>query len=673
MRSPFHNHLRQAAVIGGLGGIFLTFYDTVTTVWRGDVRLFILGDLLRIFFLPLIIYCIAGVLVMVTAGTLFSWLYRANRLADTPNAHRGFQSGVFTFLASLYVLIDLLNARSDAKPLSAYWEILLISLLVSIGIGAAVMLVMRSVRRTSVRVLIYCAPILLLVLLAAGDLIRAKQLPRAFFTLQHKPRITTAKKTGTAAADVANRPNILWIVLDTVRADHLSAYGYNRATTPNIDALAKEGTLYANAMTVAPWTLPSHAAMLTGLFPSTNGADGAWPWLDDSFMTLPEVLKDRGYQTYGFSNNDNFGAMSNEQQGFDSFTLFTRSASLQGQLLLARTIRSFLFTVRAQGNAFGLVSLYRWLTDENPRKDYGASQTVAAAVQSIDAARSAGAPFFAFANFMEAHDPYGDSPDGGLYLKELGSPMGLTAARAKEDIIGDDVHAYIAQKQTLSDDDRRLITALYDGDLHYLDARVGEIVQALRDRTILDNTLLIVTSDHGENLGDHGLIDHVYDIHRAITHIPLIVRYPASFSPGTTVNELVESIDLFPTVLDVAGVTDWSRKDLQGFSLLGKERHPFAVSEAQYVNDTFTRTRYIMPLFRGVDERLFGGAWKALEEGDFAYIETAQGRMLYNVKDDPGETRNLIKENPRKAADLRAKLLQWIRTTPNHWNTLAQP
>ncbi len=668
MRSPLINHLHHAAVIGILGGVFLTTYDTATTVWHGDVRLFILGDLLRIFFLPLVVYCLISMLAMMTVGTVFFWLYRANRLPDTSNAHRGFQSGVFTFLASLYVLIDLLNARSDAKPMSAYWEILLLSLLVSVGAGTAVVIVVHFVRRSGIRLLIFCSPILLLVLLAAGDLIRAKQLPRAFFTLQHKPRVTTAKNSGAAAA-TANLPNILWIVLDTVRADHLSAYGYSRATTPNIDALAKQGTLYTNAMTVAPWTLPSHAAMLTGLFPSTNGADGAWPWLDDSFTTLPEVLKDRGYLTYGFSNNDNFGAMSNEQQGFGSFTLFTRSESLQGQLLLARTIRSFLFTVRAQGNAFGLVSLYRWLTDENPRKDYGASQTVAAAVKSIDTARSAGAPFFVFANFMEAHDPYGDSPDGGLYLKELRLPMGLTAARAKENIIGDDVHAYVAKKQALSDDDRQLINALYDGDLHYLDARIGEVVAALRDRNILENTMIIVTSDHGENLGDHGLIDHVYDIHRTITHVPLIVRYPATFAAGVTDSALVQTIDLFPTVLDVARVTDWPRKALQGFSLLGKESHPFAVSEAQYVNDTFTRTRYIMPLFRGVDERLFGGTWKVLQEDDYAYIETAQGRMLYNVKDDPAETRNLIDANPKKAADLRTKLLQWIRETPNHWNT----
>ncbi len=673
MRLDLQSHLRCAATIGVLGGVLLTFYDTVTTIWRGDVRQVILGDLVRIFFVPLVVYVVFGVLAMLTIGTLFHLLYRANGLPDTPNAHRGFQAGLLTFLASLYILFDLLDVRSDTKPLAAYWEVLVLSILLSTGVGVATFLVLRAIRRRSVRMLIFCAPMLLLVFLAAFDLIRAKELPRAFFSWSHKPKVTTAKNQPATTTANANRPNILWIVLDTARADHFSSYGYSRNTTPNIDALALEGTRYTNMISVAPWTLPAHASMLTGLFPSTHGADGAWPWLADEFTTLPEVLRQNGYQTYGFSNNDNFGPMTNQQQGFDQFTLFTRAESLQGQLLLARTIRSFLFTVNARGNLLGLVSLYQLLTDENPRKDYGAAQTTNAVIRTFDTAQSERKTFFTFANFMEAHDPYGDSPDAGLYLGALQKPIGLEAARAREDILGDDVHAYVARKTQLSDEDQQLITALYDGDLHYLDTKMGEIIAALRARNLLDTTLVLLTSDHGENLGDHGLLDHVYDMHNNLTRVPLIIRYPAAFTPGATADSLAQNIDLFPTVLDVAGILDYPREQQQGLSLLGKERHRFAVSEAQYVNDSFSRTRYIMPRFPGVDERYFGGVWRSIFADGLEYIETPNQRLLFSVKDDPGETKNLADAQPKKTAALRAQLLNWIKTTPNYLNTFTNP
>ncbi len=667
-------HFRRAVLIGILGGVYLTFYDTITTVWRGDVRNFILGDLLRILFVPLLVYVVASVLVMVTVGTLFFVLYRANRLPDAAEAHRSFQAGLFAFLASLFILMDVLDARSDTKPIAAYWEVFVFGLLISVGVAGAIFLVMRSVRNLSVRILIFSAPILLLALLAGIDIIRAKQLPRAFFSFSHKPKVTTTKKAEqTVVQTDVNRPNVLWIVLDTARADHFSSYGYARQTTPHMDALAKEGARYTRMISVAPWTLPSHASMLTGLFPSSTGADGAWPWLADDFTTLPEVLRQYGYATYGFSNNDNFGPMSNEHQGFDQFTLFTKGESLQGKLLLARTVRTFIFTIHAKGNFFGLVSLYQFLTGDNLQKDFGGALTTSAMIRTFDTAQNEKKPFFMFANYMEAHDPYGDSPDAALYLRDIPEPLSLEAARARRDILYDDVHAYIARKAQLTDGDRALLTALYDGDLHYLDNLMGQLMKALTQRKLLDNTLVIITSDHGENLGDRGLLKHVYDIHYNLTRIPFIIRYPAAFKEGTTVDDLVQSIDVFPTVLDVAGIADVPRKDLQGLSLLGKERHPFAVSEAQFVNDTFTRTRYVLPRFPDVDERYFGGVWRSILEGDLEYIETPNERMMYNVKDDPDETRNLIDANAKKAADLRAKLRAWITATPNYLNTFANP
>lgn len=668
MRHDLQQHIQRAIRIGIVGGVFLTFYDMIMTVWNGDIRLFILGDLLRIFFVPLVIYILLCVLIMLVIGTVLFFLYRINDLPETPIAHTSFQSGIFAFIATFYILFDVLNVRAAAKPLSAYWEIAVISIIVAAGVGCVMYLLGRFVRRRILRVAILASPIVLLVALSAVDIIRSHVLPKAFFTLSQKPKVITSEGDSTKAADT-KRTNVLWIVIDTLRADHVSSYGYSRQTTPNIDEFAKESTRYTNAISAAPWTLPSHAAMLTGMYVSRNGADGAWPWLADEFTTLPELLRQYGYQTYGFSNNDNFGPKSNLTQGFDKYILFNRADGLQGQLLLARTIRTFLFTIKAKGDFLGLVSLYQFITDQNPRQDYGAAQTVGAIKESVGAAGSENKPFFIMANFMEVHDPYGDSPEGSRYLKELSKPVSLEEARAKEELLTDDVYAYIAGKTTLSADDDALLTAMYDGDIHYVDSQLQEVFQALRERKILDSTLVIVTSDHGENLGDHGLIDHVYDIHRSLTHVPLIVRLPGRFTAGATVDHLVQSVDLFPTILDIAGITDWPRKDLQGLSLLGTEQRTFAVSEAEYANDTFTRTRYVLPRFPGVDERLFGGSWKSLTEGENEYIETPNKQLVYNVSKDPDEANDLAARQPKLVTRLRGTLLGWLQTFPNYLHT----
>ncbi len=672
-KQELRNNLRTVIAVGVVGGVYLGLFDAITTIWRGDVRFLILGDLLRILIVPLVIYVGVCVIGMAVIGTVAFFLYRANRLPGDPLATLGFQSGVFTVFAASYLLNDLLNVRAATKPLSSLWDLIFLGLLAAAGAAAVVLMLWKYVRRPMVRWILLALPLVLLFALASADLIRAKQLPKSFFSFSHSPKRTEA--TGATVgknAPSASSPNILWIVLDTARADHFSSYGYARQTTPQIDAFAKDGMQYTNVTTVSPWTFPSHAAMLTSMFPSKNGADGGWPWLGDDFTTLPEMLRGHGYRTLGYSNNDNFGPMTNLQQGFDRFSLYTKSEALEKSLLLARTVRMFLVTIHAKGNLLGLGSLYRYLTNNDPRKDFGAAQTTAEVIQHIDNARNDGVPFFSFVNLMEAHDPYGDSPDGGIYLNELQSAVGLEEARIQADLIRDDVHAYVAGKRTLSEKEQALITALYDGDVHYLDRKVGELISALKQRNIYDQTLIIVTSDHGENLGDHALIDHVYDIHRNLTRIPLIIRYPKNFSAGKTSDDLVQNIDLLPTILDITGINDVPRTEMQGLSLLGKERRSLAVSEALFVSDTFQRTRYVLPLFPGVDQRRFGGYWKSIQDGTYEYIVSPLGSVLYNIREDPGERKNLADQQPKIATELHNDLAAWQQSFPNYWDPLSK-
>lgn len=673
LRSAFIAHLRRAAIIGAVGGALLSLYDATNTVWLGDISSFIAGDLVRLLLVPLLLYVLFGVLLMATVGTLFFFLYRANELPDTPLAHRTFQLGLFTFAASLYLLIDALNAPAAPKPAATYWLILVLSLLLAGGAAFASLLLERAVPRRGIRALVLLAPIVLFVGLATWDVARSGRLPKDFFTLSRTPKQVsrTADNTG---GEAANRPNILVLILDSARADHFSFMGYDRDTTPVVDSLANEGAVYERAVSVAPWTLPSHASMLTSLHVGKTGADGPWPWLADSFTTLPEVLQRNGYATLGYSNNDNFGPKPNLTQGFDQFTLFTpNGTSLQGQLLLARTIRSALFALKVKGNFLGLVSLYRFLSSDNLEPDYGAARTVAAVNQGIDKALTEQKPFFVMANMMEVHDPYGDSPDGGRYLGEVPGAGSLASARAREELLTDDFNAYVAGAETLTSDDAALVTALYDGDLHYLDRKVGDIIAHLDNRGIKDDTLILVTSDHGENLGDQGMLKHIYDIHYSLTHVPLVLRLPGTFTAGSRVSAAVQTIDLFPTILDVAGITDFDRSALQGLSLLGTEKHRFALVEADFTNDTFTRTRFIMPNYPSTDERRFTRTWRAVIEGDYEYVETPLGRSLFNIKEDPRELDNLAERDPARVKRLRQLLFDYMEKNPEYLNSLTQP
>jgi arylsulfatase A-like enzyme len=342
---------------------------------------------------------------------------------------------------------------------------------------------------------------------------------------------------------VDSRPNVLLVVWDTVRHDRLSLYGHRRPTTPRLDAWSRDAVVFEHARAPGIWTLPSHASMFTGLPASSTGADERWLWLDDAHETLAERFADRGYRTFSFAANALLTPETHLTQGFEvvmnTFRGRVRSAAA------AATRKKLLPGDRSNE-----------LAPAWKPPDHGASNAEWARAVYKDAAplvvdtflrwveeRDDGRPFFAALNLMEAHTPRVPSARSrDALLDPATRALGLATDAAH-------IRLHFANfgKQTYSAEEIEAIRGVYDAALRDLDDATGALVDGLAAAARLDNTVIVLTSDHGENLADHGLFNHRFALWDSLLRVPLVVRFPRALPPGR-VAEPVSTTDLFGTL-----------------------------------------------------------------------------------------------------------------------------
>ncbi|MFP4642613.1 MAG: sulfatase-like hydrolase/transferase, partial [Dehalococcoidia bacterium] len=441
-----------------------------------------------------------------------------------------------------------------------------------------------------------------------------------------------------AAGGPGERPNILWIVMDTVRVDHLSCYGYHRDTTPNIDRIASEGMIFENAISAAPWTLPSHASMFTSMLPSKHGTDSEHRWLEDDFQTIAEVLRTHGYNTFGYSNNEFVSPQTNLNQGFNDFEM-TCLGRLAAGSELADSLRAHLVWRELQ-NIFLM--------------DDGARRTNETVKKWIGDARQSGTPFFGFINYMEAHLPYHPPPEdhAAPYLD-----TDVSFARAMG--VNQEPHDYIAGQVDMDAMDFEMLRALYDGEISYLDFRMGQLFDYLKELGIMDDTVLIISSDHGENFGEHNLMEHQLYLYDTLLHVPLVIRYPEVFEAGSQVSKQVQLTDIFPTILDTVDI-DHDSEEIQGYSLLEDRQEGNSLAIAGYAIPLVWLNK-LEGASREFDISKYARWLKSIHAGDFKYIWASDGRdELYNIRQDPEELNNLIEDNREKASELLMLLKEWL-------------
>jgi arylsulfatase A-like enzyme len=437
-------------------------------------------------------------------------------------------------------------------------------------------------------------------------------------------------------------PNVVLITLDTVRADHLSLYGYQRPTSPNLEKLARLGIRFDEARAAAPWTLPSHASMFTGRWPHELSVDWMVP-LDGKHPTLAEHLGSRGYATAGFVANL-FGCSydSGLNRGFTHYEDYILEYLVPLRMAwlvdhLARVISQLGTIVGRTLDVGSLPPLHEsWLSpyfDRLRKKDAGSINR--AFLEWLSHRSQPARPFFAFLNYYDAHAPF-VLPAGAEYR------FGLKPRRPA-DFTFLEVDWELTDKMKFRPAYHELVRDSYDNCVAYLDGRLGELLDELQRRGVLDHTVVIVTSDHGEGLGEHHLFDHGESLYRTEIHVPLVIVLPVRQRAMGVVRETVSLRDLPATILDLVGMGDGSPFPGRSLAVLWCDSSSRASPGATgAVLSELSRPNPGNP--NGGRSPAWRGPLISVAEAEFVYIRNRGDgtEELYNEHLDPGEVQNLI-------------------------------
>lgn len=393
-------------------------------------------------------------------------------------------------------------------------------------------------------------------------------------------------------------PSLVLVVWDTVRADHIGAYGYTaRPTTPHLDALAARSDRYSRAWSSSPWTLPSHASLFTGLDPSVHGAvtatpggpqRDAWPLPEDA-GTLAEVLGAAGYETVGYVGN---------------------RAYLDPQFGLAQGFATWELPASSEGR--------------------GAGALTEAGLSWLDRGWSGEAPFLLFLNLMDAHRPYPEEAPEGWSTPPAyppgeaaqGSLAALDRLRHQVEIAGEPPDPAL----------REALVARYDQGIARNDAALGLLLEGLAARGLSEDVVLLVTSDHGEAFGEHGIVEHSKDVWEPLVRVPLVLHAPGQVE-GRVVDTAVSSAHV-PGLLS---------------------QHLPALGELPVPDEVIVENRYARPRDQGagrhddIDQAAIRWPWKLVRH-------TPGQTALYRLDQDPAEAHDLLPSEPEQAGALQALL-----------------
>lgn len=319
----------------------------------------------------------------------------------------------------------------------------------------------------------------------------------------------------------AGAPNVILLILDTVRAANLSLYGYHRPTTPNLERLAAAGVVFDRAMSTAPWTLPSHGSMFTGRDAHELAANWRAP-LSYRYPTLSEMLAAHGYLTGGFVGNLRYGqrefGLNRGFQRYEDFPISVETAITSSWLV-----------------RYTVAHVREWFGERERIVAKPAARVVDGFLAWLaDVPARTGRPFFAFINLMDAHSPYVSPPPfDTLFGADAYTPLQLDGWTA---------------------DELSAAVAAYDAAITYVDHEVGRLVDTLQARRLLANTLLVIASDHGEHWGEQELLGHANSLYMPLLHVPLLLAGPGVGPAGTRITRSVTLADLPATIFAVAGL-----------------------------------------------------------------------------------------------------------------------
>ena len=397
----------------------------------------------------------------------------------------------------------------------------------------------------------------------------------------------------------AEGTNVILISLDCVRADHVGAYGYPEARTPNIDAFAREAVVFEAAITTAPSTLPSHTSIFTGLTPLLHRAN-KWRRRDPAAPYLPEVLSRLEFEVNGVVTGPYLSQSFGFQDGFHSY--------------------NFLFDPRA-------------------------GEAVDAALDVLD--RASGRRQFLFLHLFDAHSPY--LPPREFLPRAEESPLDISSLMGR----------IMKGRGVPTEADRRALIRLYDAEIAYVDTQVGRFLDELRARGLFDRSLIILTADHGESFGEHGNWQHSRNLYEELIHVPLIVKWPFE-SEARVVQAPVSHIDLFPTILEQAASdedADALGTSLRRIASSGNHGRRKMISEFEWLLPGNTTMKIA---FRG-DDLKYIVTLESAPDVEMS-LENLKLEELYSLAEDPGELMSLLESRVSERDGFRELLENYLKT-----------
>lgn len=479
-----------------------------------------------------------------------------------------------------------------------------------------------------------------------------------------------------------DQPDVLLIILDTMRRDRLSTYGHKRETSPALTRFAEGATQFERAVAPAQWTVPAHASIFTGLYVGTHGVTEASQALSGAHPTLAEILQVDGYRTVGFCNNPLVGLLDNGlTRGFDQFYNYAGASperpvdAHRGPIrrAISRGFRRFAHRVQnqfAQSDWLFRISLNPllvplWTRYVNYKGHTENSLNDAADFIRAHHAGGTDQPLFTFINLMGAHLPYRPPQDA----------VNRVAPHLRRD-----KHAYQFVRrfnadaarwasppdEPLADWEHAALFDFYDAEVTYQDEMLGKFLRSLEASGALDNTMVIIAADHGEAHGDHGFIGHSFVVYQELIHVPLLVRYPNGFPAGKHVNTNVSTRRIFHTVLDAVGVQppldeadpNANVRELSLVTATNGRPDPengIVFSEAfppqTFLNVMRHRSPHLIDQMnlRQVRRGVYDGEHKLTTIGE-------QVDGLFDVANDPNEVASIADQHPTLTAALQTRL-----------------
>jgi arylsulfatase A-like enzyme len=425
-------------------------------------------------------------------------------------------------------------------------------------------------------------------------------------------------------------PNVLIIIVDTLRADHLSPYGYSRDTSPYLTQLAQQGVLFENAIAPSSWTLPSHASMLTGLYPHESRVQAGKDILSGSLPNLGETMRRRGYRTAAFSAN--YELFTRDHGFIHCFSHYEEYEQSIGGILekvpLSKLILEALSHVTI-GEKFAYFGEKNAPTTERVDKN------------ALDWIEKGHRPFFVVLNYFDLHEPT-LPPEHYLH-------MFTTNPKARTQNVYFDEKCTAYAVKPLCAPEMPQIVDVYDGSIRYVDGSIQHLLSELTGRGVLQNTIVVFTSDHGQEFGDHGIYGHGKSLYRQVIQVPLIIWKPGLVPASVRVPTPVSTTDIAATILDLTAPD--GKQALPGRSLAPLWHSSEAATGWPDPMSQLAQLHWFVE-----DAPNYNGPVDSLVTPDWHYLRQEGQNLLFDWKNDPDETHDLCAAQPAACSTMKSQL-----------------